>query len=197
MKKFLFSRRPLGLGVMVLALVALPVQAASADTSSCQTPSVSQPFLSYGDSNWYTLVPGEVDDSFVGDGWGLTGGASVVSTTLADGTTGTVLDLPPGSSATSPVFCVESGMPIARMITQMVGGPKSNATAFQVWNANGTTLGGAMGVLGNTAWALSPPVNVAPGSFAGWKQVYVTFTAKAKSGDLQLYDFEVDPRMKY
>jgi hypothetical protein len=34
---------------------------------------------------------------FTGTGWTLSGGAKVVSATLADGTTGTVLDLPSGA----------------------------------------------------------------------------------------------------
>lgn len=196
MKQYLFSRRLVGLGTVVAAFAALPAQAASADTTPCQTPSLSQPFLSYGDDGQYTLVPGESVDNLDGGGWGLNDGASIVPTTLADGTDGSVLDLPPGSSATTPIMCVESGMPLARMITKMVGGPKSNATAFQVWNADGTTLGGAMGVLGESDWTLSPPVNVAPGSFSGWKQVYFTFTNKSKVGDLQVYDLYVDPRMR-
>jgi len=115
---------------------------------------------------------------------------------VADRNVGSVVDLPPGSSARTPVMCVESGMPLARMITRMTGGASSNATAFQVWSANGTPLSGAMPVLGGTSWMLSPPVNVVPGSFLGWKQVYFTFTAKSKAGDLQLYNFYVDPRMR-
>jgi hypothetical protein len=93
-------------------------------------------------------------------------------------------------------MCVKSGMPLARMITMMVNGPASNATAFQVWTADGAPVGGAMPVLGNTSWALSPPVNIVPGNFLGWKQVYFTFTAKAKAGHLRLYNLYVDPRMK-
>jgi hypothetical protein len=197
-KKFLFSRRNLSVGALLAAFVALPAPAAWADTSasSCPNLQLTQPFLSYGDSNWYTLTPGESADSFDGGGWVLNGGAGVVTTTLADGQTGSVLDLPPGSSATSPITCVQSGMPLARMITQIVGGPKSNSTAFQVWNANGTRLGGAMGVLGRTSWQLSPPVNIVPGSFAGTKQVYFTFTSNQNQGDLRLYDFNIDPHMR-
>lgn len=159
---------------------------------------MSQLFLPYGDSNWYTLMPGESADNVDGTGWTLTGGAQLVTNTVADGQTGSVLDLPPGSSATSPIICVQSGMPLARTMAQMVGGPTSNGTQFQVWNADGTKLGGAMGINGTAgSWALSPPVNVAPGSFVGIKPVYFTFTAKSKQGDLQLYNFAVDPRMHW
>ena len=196
MKKFLFSRRAFCAGAVLASFVALPAPAALANTaSSCPSMLITQPFASYGDNSYYTMAPGQGADSFDGTGWTLAGGAQIVTTTMDDGNTGSVLDLPPGSSATSPVMCVQSGMPLARMITRMVGGPKSNATVFQAWNSGGTPLNGAMGVLGQTSWALSPPVNVAPGSWSGTKEVYFTFTMKAKSGDLQLYDFAIDPRM--
>ena len=207
MKNLLFRGSRLALGAMALSLVALPAQAAMAKTTSAATtatssttcntdPVLTQPFLAYRDSNWYTLVPGQTPDNFQGTGWTLTGGAKLLSSSVLDGSTGSVLDLPPGSTVTSPIMCVESGMNLARMITRVVGGPENNSTSFQVYSAAGKTIGGSMGVNGGSSWALSPPVNVVPGSFSGWESVYFTFTAKAKAGDLQLYDFYVDPRMR-
>ena len=85
MKQHLF--RCIGLGVAALTLVGAPAAAAktpastdstpttSVDTSSCADPSLSQPFLSWGDTNWYALAPGEAADDFYGSGWTLTGGA--------------------------------------------------------------------------------------------------------------------------
>ena len=67
-----------------------------------------KPLLSFGDSNWYTLTPGESLDNFDGGGWTLTGGAQIQTTDLADGQTGSVLDLPSGSTAVSPTICVDS-----------------------------------------------------------------------------------------
>ena len=49
----------------------------SVDTSSCTDPALSQPFLAWGDSNWYALAPGEAADDFDGTGWALTGGAQI------------------------------------------------------------------------------------------------------------------------
>ncbi len=208
MTKPLFSRPTLGLATVLAAFVALPVATALAATpsgsagaggmssSSCPSTLLTQPFLSYHDRHWYTLAPGESSDSFDGDAWTLSGGATVVTETLADGQTGSVLDLPPGSSATSPMMCVRSGMPQARMITQTVGSHTSSTTTFQVWNTNGTQARPPKRILGKTSWDLSPPVIVAPGNFAGIKQVYFTFTSHAKTGDLQLYNFYVDPHMR-
>jgi hypothetical protein len=197
MMKDLFSRGVVLAVSAVVAVVAIPAQAiaaASPATASCQSPTLSQPFLSWGDTNWYTPVPGEAVDSFTGAGWVLSGGAHVISTTLADGANGLVLDLPPGSSATSPTMCVESGEPFARMITRMTGtSASSNATTFYVTAAGSTQLGSGMPVLGKTGWAESPPDNVFPGG--GAEDVYFTFRSNAKVGDLQVYDLFVDPRM--
>lgn len=196
MTKYLFSRRLLGVGIVISALAMLPVQAASASdaTSSCPEPSVSQPFLALGDSSWYTLAPGESADNFDGTGWILTGGASIVSTTLAHGTTGSVLDLPPGSSATSPSMCVSTGYPLARMFAQTLGSRPTNAVKFYVSSAGSKVLGPGMPVLGTPTWSLTPPVNVAPGNSAA-EQVDFTFVSNANT-DVQIYDLNVDPRMK-
>jgi hypothetical protein len=94
--------------VLLAAFAAAPSQAAVPDASTCSTQAFSQPFLSAGDSNWYTLVPGQSSGSFDGAGWTLSAGARVVSTTLADGSTASVLDLPSGSKAVSPTICVTS-----------------------------------------------------------------------------------------
>ena len=101
----------------IAAFAAAPASAATTnplDTSMCSNPTLSQPFLSVGDHNWYTLMPGESADSFAGGGWTLSGGAKIVTTKLADGTTGSVLDLPSGLKAVSPVICVTSAYPTAR-----------------------------------------------------------------------------------
>ena len=91
MTKDLFSRRSLGLsgglavllaGLAASPALASPKQTTLVDTSACTNPLLSQPFLSAGDSNWYTLAPGESPDNFDGGGWTLTGGAQIVSAQL-------------------------------------------------------------------------------------------------------------------
>src|SRR5579871_6312994 len=118
----------------VLAAAAVTPAAASAATSnptsslpaatpSCPTtPTFSQPFSGLGDQNWYTLAPGQAVDSFTAAGWTLTNGARTVTTTLAGGATGQVLDLPSGGVAVSPVMCVSSRYPVARAaIRDLIG----------------------------------------------------------------------------
>src|ERR1700748_2510925 len=104
--KYAVLRRAAGLGIGIAALLAGSAQAATfapspVDTSWCMSPLLTQPFSGAKDSNWYTLMPGESSGGFDGTGWTLSGGAKIVTTTEADGSTGTVLDLPSGSTAVS------------------------------------------------------------------------------------------------
>lgn len=196
MKRFLFSRLSLSVGATVAACGALAAPSALADSGVTSCPSVGliQPFLSYADSNSYMLVLGQSADNFDGTGWTLSGGANIATTTLADGASGSVLDLPPGSSATSPVTCVQGGMPTARMITQALGGSNHNGVQVAIWSADGGRFQGNQTISTQGGWSLSDPLVVAPG-LGGATQVYFTLTAKSNAGEQQLYDFSVDPRM--
>jgi len=197
MKKYLFSRRLIGLGAVVAAFAVLPVQAASAATTSCLLPLLSQPFLSLGDSNGYSLAPGESADSFTGTGWSLSGGARIVKTTLADGTTGSVLDLPPGAKAVSPATCVATLLPSERMVTRYVGGGSNNSTSLTLGPIRLGVLGASVPLFGSQGWTLSAPVTLPlPGLLASLTQVDFTFVSTAKVGDVQLYNLYVDPRMR-
>lgn len=200
MKQRPFSRRALGLGVLLAALGAAPAQAKppwAVDTSMCAAPQLSQPFLSIGDSNWYTLVPGESPDNFDGAGWTLSGGARIITTTLPDGKTGSVLDLPTGAQAVSPTVCVQSNYPTAR--SMVLNGASSKGVSFSVAYAGTKTWGNphATGRLYGRAlgWSPSDPVQVNPNKPAGWQPVQFTFTADKTPGDTQIYNFYVDPRM--
>ncbi|MBV8432641.1 MAG: hypothetical protein JO244_15865, partial [Solirubrobacterales bacterium] len=130
MKRPLFVVRTISLAAVLAAVSVLvtiavaPAEAAtsSVDTSGCSSPLLSQPFLAWGDSNSYMLVPGQTADDFNGQGWQLSGGAKVVTTQLSDGTTNSVLDLPSGSKAVSPVICVSSAYPTARAMVRNVKG---------------------------------------------------------------------------
>src|SRR5438477_9933584 len=119
MKQDFFARRFVGLGVAVASLALFPGQAAAA---TCPNSLFSQPLLSFGDAGWYTLAPGESVDNFAGTGWSLSGGARIVTTTLADGARGAVLDLPAGGAAVSPPTCVTNDYPTARALVRNVTG---------------------------------------------------------------------------
>jgi hypothetical protein len=165
------------------------------DTSWCATPLLSQPFASLHDDGWYTLMPGEAADGFNGTGWQLSGGAQIITTTLADGSVGQVLDLPSGSKAVSPPMCVSSAYPTARTMVRDVRG--SEGVFFYVgyegtntWE-NPRNTGQVHGQ--QTAWTLSDPVNVQPAGTSGWQPVQFTLEAGGKTSSFQVYDFYVDP----
>jgi hypothetical protein len=203
-------RRAIALGVVLAGLAVSPAFAAPerlmasrpsavVDAASCADPLLMQPFLAEGDANEYVLVPGQSPDNFDGAGWTLSGGAHIVSTTLADGTTGAVLELPTGSAAVSPTVCVQEDYPDARaMIKELVG---SHGVLFRVSYTGGPTSDRPQvtGLLrgGRSAWSLSDPVNVKPQPTPGWQAVRFTLEPNGSDGVTQVYDFSIDPRMKW
>jgi hypothetical protein len=209
-KQFRFGRRPLLAGVCgilttaVACLAAGPAMAtpintsgmAWGDTSSCSDPALTQPFLSAGDRNWYTLAPGETPGSFNGAGWTLSGGASIQSGQIgAD----SVLDLPSGSEAISPPMCVASDYPTARtMVRNIVGAEGVQVFVAYAGTKSVNNAQGAGSVHGqHTAWTLSNPFNLHPGNLPGWQLVRFALVPGGKSSDFQVYDFYVDPRLHY
>ena len=199
--------RGIGLGVALAAVGAAPALAATTpvDTSMCSTPALSQPFLSWQDTNWYALAPGERADQFTGAGWVLSGGAKIVTTTLADGTTNSALDLPGGSHAVSPTICLTSAYPEARMMVNNTVGNNGGTVSFSVSYAGTSSATtplktgtfkttGKVGVSGN--WALTDPVNLAPSSTPGWQPMQVTLAPSGSSkADFRIYNLYLDPRM--
>jgi hypothetical protein len=200
MKKCLFSLRALALGGLAAAFAAVPAQAAatSVDTSMCSNPMLTQPFQSIKDSNWYTLMPGETPGSFDGSGWTLSGGAKVLTTTLPDGSTGSVLDLPSGSQAVSPTVCVTSDYPTARAMVQDVRGAEGvffyvSYEGTNTWNTPKNT-GQVHG--SGTAWTAVTPVNLQPFNTAGWQPVRITLIPGGKTSDFRLYNLYLDPHAR-
>jgi hypothetical protein len=181
-----------------LALLAPAANANVYDTSACANPQESQAFLSWKDSRWYTPIPGQSPAGFDATGWTLSGGATVATTTLPGGSTGQVLDLPSGASAVSPVTCVTTDYPTARTMVRDVKGSEgvffyvsyAGTTAWSTPKNTGQLHGNA------TSWTLSAPVKLQPTKSDGWQGVQIGFVAGGKTSDFQIYDAELDPRMK-
>jgi hypothetical protein len=201
MKIWGITRRAAGVAVVATALAGGSAQAATVfspvDTSWCATPAFSQAFASFKDPNWYTLMPGETAGGFDGSGWQLSGGATIVTTTLADGSVSSVLDLPSGSKAVSPEICVTSDYPRARTMVRDIKG--SEGVFFYVsyegtntWNTPKNT-GQVHGKA--TDWSLSDPVNIQPNKLPGWQPVRFTLVPGGTTSEFQVYDFYVDPRL--
>jgi hypothetical protein len=188
--------RAAGLAVLLATVAGGSAQAAPVKTSACSEPNYtfSQPFSSFRDAHWYTLAPGQSVNSFDGTGWTLSGGAKLVTTTLADGSTGTVLDLPAGATAVSPPMCVSAAYPSARaQVRDMVGAPSIHLFV-QYTNTPSWEKPAAVGVFaGKADWVDSQPLNLHPGKLYGWQQEVFTLTGGDKGSDAQVYNFYVDP----
>lgn len=178
------------------SLAAAP---AMANSSWCSTPELTQPFLAWGDQNFYTLVRGQDDSGFNGYGWTLTGGANVVDTQLYDGSTGGVLDLPSGSKAVSPAVCVNSTFPDARMMVNDVAGNEGvevyvSYKPTNAWSSPWGPLVDAGPVSGGqSTWGPSNPVSILPPGGSNWQLARFTFVPGGTSSEFQIYDFYLDP----
>ncbi len=182
-------------GPTMAASTAVAGLSTATDTSACSAPALARPFLSIGDSNLYTLAPGESADNLYGTGWTLSGGAKIVQTTLADGSTGSVLDLPSGASAISPQVCVSSDYPTARTMVRDVVGSEGVQMGVSYPGVGEQTVGQVHGQ--KTAWTASNQFNVHPGNQTGWQLAQFVFVAGGKTSDFQVYDFYVDPRASW
>jgi hypothetical protein len=184
----------------VIALAAAIPAAASAAPPSCPSYVASQPFLAWGDPNDYALLPGESIDSVDGAGWQLSGGAKLVTTRLADGTMGQVLDLPKGATAVTAPICVNSSQePEARTMVADLSGTSGVATYVAYSSANDGSWGSLLAA-GNVKYTWSgfgpsKPIMLHAGSLRG---VHLArFTFMAFDGEYQLYNFYVDPRRSH
>ena len=191
------------LGVGASGLAAAPAFADASISSSiswCSAPALTQPFLAWGDQNEYALLPGESSDSFDGSGWSLSGGANIVSAGLYDGTTGPVLDLPSGSEAVSPAFCVNSSFQDARTMVDDVAGDEG----VQVYvSYQGTSTWHSPENVGlvngqQNSWTLSDSVSLQPppDDVWGWRLARITLIPGGQTSEFQIYDLYVDPYSK-
>ena len=184
-----------------LGAAGLAAAPALADTSSCTDPVLTQPFTAFNDQNYYMLAPGESADNFDGGGWTLTGGASITTTTLADGSTGLVLDLPSGATAVSPDVCVNSDYPTARaMVNDVAGDGEVRFSAAYDRPGDGAARDKRRGAHWLTSsdegagWSLSPSVELHPPKGTDWTIAHFRFSSSGSDdSDFQLYDFYVDP----
>jgi glutamine cyclotransferase len=181
-----------------LTLVAATAGAARAeitDTSECYESVLSQHFSSFGDYNWYAPVPGQDEAGFNGEGWTLSNGAQVVSTTDARGRSIQTLELPTGARAVSPTICVTRDFPTGRMMVRSLTGDQDlffyvSYAGTKTWTAPKST--DKFRGRGN-GWELSDPINLQPSSILGWQLVKFTLVAGGKNDRSQVYDFWVDP----
>jgi hypothetical protein len=200
-------RRALGIGLAAagLGVAATPALAATATApapaaplSSCDSGALSQPFTAHKDQHWYTLAPGgDFEPASAGD-WELTGGATITSVVQPDGTVGGVLDLPSKAQASSPVLCITSDFPTARLWVRNIVGSEGVYFHVSYLNSGTWTAPKNTGQFHGekSAWSLSKSINLQPSSKPGWQQVRFTFLAGGSKSRFQVNDFWVDPKMR-
>jgi hypothetical protein len=205
-------RRLLPLGLLgALAVLILPAASANAaaliNTDACDNATLTHPFVAFGDSNDYKLVPGgDFEGSLAG--WTLSHGATRVAGSEPSGATGVVgkssLYLPAGGTAQSPYTCVDAAYPMFRLFGRNNGllsivavsivykEPLLGATAVPI---------GTITLSGN--WAptakmltLSAVQGIVNGLLTGQTpQVALRFTAV--TGSSQVDDVFIDPKAAF
>jgi hypothetical protein len=188
----------------LVAVAAAPAAAAPATfvaATGCAAPALAPALSAFGDPRSYFVAPG---GDFEGPAWKLAGGATLTdgSGPLRLGSARGSLKLPPGGSATSPIFCVDLEYPTMRFFSaQRAAWSSSKLTVDVMYPALGMTKPKAATLAsGSPAWVLSRDVKLRPETVtrsSGWRYVQLRFTAdKAMRGDWRVDDVLVDPRMR-
>lgn len=186
----LFVAVPSALAIAAAALATAPsAQADLVNLNTCNSNSLSHPFMRWLDPSSYELAPG---GTFSDSSWSLSGGAQIVSGAepfdAAGSPSASSLSLPAGSSADSPATCVTAAYPDVRYF---VGGTGLVAVSV-VYNGVAIPAGVATGL---GSWSPSLPgitASAVTGALnGGTAQVSLRFTALA--GDPQVSDVFIDP----
>lgn len=157
--------------------------------NTCTLSAVSQPFAPWLDLAYYELTPG---GDFESSTWTLTGGAKLVAGSEPYAATGTLgsssLSLPGGSSARSPLTCVDATYPSIRFF---IAGSGSVAVTV----ADGSSVIPAGIAVAGGEWTPTPVMltssAVLGAASGGTAQVSVTFTGL--SGSPRIDDVFIDP----
>jgi hypothetical protein len=171
---------------------ATPASAMSvAASGTCNEP-LSQPFVDYGDDNFFKLAPGGDFESGATD-WQLNDKASLVSGASPFGGE-TVLSLEPGGSAVTPPICIDGSEDYSRMLTRADG--RRSSVFVEAITERGATVPVGM-VRGDDEWDASRRILVPPAALFGNQTTFrYRFTAVGTTGT-ELDSVYVDPRAKH
>jgi hypothetical protein len=198
----LSTRRLLILAVLSLGAITAPA-ASAASLGSLLTPValltgkaapctgrvLSQPFAPWRDAATYFPAPGGTFEAGA-PGWTLTGSAAVTAggNTFLSG--GSSLSLPAGTSATTPVICVDLGSPTVRAFTN----GSSGYVAVSVVAAGLAIPVGLLPARGS--WQPTPAMAFLTNTLSILSATGTTtaqFRFTAVGGDAKLDDVYVDP----
>jgi hypothetical protein len=187
------------------AALAAPASAGvlTASATDCDAPVTTQPFSRWGDNaNYKPVGDGGFENGAAG--WTLTRGAKVVSGNEAFAVNGAgdrySLELPAGSSATSPTVCVGLDEPTLRFFVRKNAGLLSTmAVSIKVETSLGLVVTLPIGVDLGGKWHPSLPMlmlgNLLPLLPGDMTPVQFQFTPLL-GGDWQIDDVYVDPWRK-
>jgi hypothetical protein len=183
------------------------VKVAAANPLGCVVNNaLSKPLAGLGDLADYALAPGGNFESGAG-GWLLTGGAGAVAGNepayVGSPTDRSSLALPAGSTATSPVMCIDGSYPHFRVFARNTASTKSTLKVEVLYmDGKGKIVGSGSGTVAGTttAWQLSNPLTIGvtfnTAVAAGAAPVAFRFTPSGP-GNWQIDDVYVDPYARY
>src|SRR4051794_10752732 len=203
------SGRPIALVAALLSALAVAAAPAAdagllaATATRCAPEVFEQPFLPWADPASYVLAP---DGGFEGGaaGWTLSGAAVVADNERfyvhAPGEQA-ALELPPGTSATSPAMCVGIEHPTVRLFARQDGSPTSTLRIDVLYNdAAGITRSlTTRRILAGAGWAptVVPPVIVTLLALLPAERTAVAFRFTAVGdSSWRIDDVYVDPYSK-
>ena len=178
-------------GAASTPVLQAPVGALTGTAAACQGRVLSQPFSAFGDGSTYFPVTNGSFETGSG-GWTMTGGAAVQpgGDPFTPGSAGFSLDLPAGSTATTPATCVDLGSPTLRFFTHGTG---SSITVSAVIGP----LAVPVGIIRPTGeWAPSPTflfLTNALGVLSPTGTVQTAFRFGSSGGDARIDDVLIDP----
>jgi hypothetical protein len=183
------------------------VKVAAANPLGCVVNNaLSKPLAGLGDLADYALAPGGNFESGAG-GWLLTGGAAVAAgnetSYVGSPADRSSLALPFGSTATSPVMCIDGSYPHFRVFARNTGSTKSTLKVEVLYmDGKGKIVGSGSGTVAGTttAWQLSNTLRIGvtfnTAVAAGAAPVAFRFTPSGP-GNWQIDDVYVDPYARH
>ncbi len=180
------------MAVGLASALALPVSAAAADPvnlAACNDAALSHAFAPWGDPSSYELSPG---GDFESAAWTLEGGAQLTAGSEPYAATGSAGDssllLPAGSSAESPLTCVDAAYPTVRFF--MAG---SGLVAVSIVD-DGLTVPAGIAVATGDWQPMPVMVTESPllGALSGGT-AQVSLQLTALTGDPRIDDVFIDP----
>ena len=173
---------------------------------TCRDPETAPLLADFKDRDLYFVAPGgDFEDGAVG--WQFEGGATIGAGSSAFSPLGQgqrSLQLPAGSVATSPAFCVDERYPHFRISVGQAGDEKAKIRVSVVYPGLEKNVRKEADVDADDKhpWKLSKRLSIKPEhglKVRGWRLVALRFEVlKAAAGaDARVDDILVDPRMRY